>query len=849
MKYIALLALGHFVCCCCLDVSIQSEGCSCVRGFPGYSGGPRLYHLNFSRLHPSGLRHQQSNLKSVLLDAFALGRFVLLDAPALDERLNFNHASKYRWWSDFYSFEASTFELRFKPNGTKVCGGTLQSCVRELREGNDQKLPRKLEEDTVSLTETVDYAGRNRVEMLRFNKGFGNLLKRIPRIASHTKHYHLALELKISERVQGYTNPVINHLRYGYRDTAVVHVRRGNKLLLDTPPYIPIPPEHPMYQVRVRALRCLVDQFRRATEPSHIAHTLDVGGVSKKAAIYIMTDEMNMSHFQPLSALGYTRWNTYRDFRPLQDLVSGCGGIKRYQSSISEWHAKVKEYTGPLVYNEFGPRCENWLLFVIEEAILASVPIKRRIETMETGKGVHLLTEVKRDFPCDAVPRAAFSRPQVVSSTRKLGGATVATTGEPFLAKKSRTYQGLRWRSTQTPDLLDSKTTDTSPGALLRRFSCSRAAVTTTINHVSLAILKAANLTGWCLIIVGDATTPDAEYHELANSRNEICFLSLDDQMGLPYATVNITPRNHFARKNIGYLYAVHHGARIIFDFDDDNELDVASFLGHGASQENGTTARRGTHLARLAPQQRPNNVVDNVFLDPYSEFFGAPQMWPRGFPLSHINNNKRRTMIKRSQRSLNLGAVQSLANHDPDVDAVYRLGPRSAFPLPFTFPTSTSKVKESMLVLDKHIWAPFNAQATLFYQTAFYAMALPLSVHGRVADIWRSYIAQACFWQHDYRLAFSEPLVTQQRNVHDYMRDFNAELPLFMQTTEVVRLLSQLREHDLRGSGATAADAIQAAYITLYEHGILQVQDVVYIVTWLADLQAVGIHFPEFAS
>ena len=34
-------------------------------------------------------------------------------------------------------------------------------------------------------------------------------------------------------------------------------------------------------------------------------------------------------------------------------------------------------------------------------------------------------------------------------------------------------------------------------------------------------------------------------------------------------------PWNHFARKNVGYLYAIAHGARLIFDFDDDNELKL----------------------------------------------------------------------------------------------------------------------------------------------------------------------------------------------------------------------------------------------------------------------------------
>jgi len=35
-------------------------------------------------------------------------------------------------------------------------------------------------------------------------------------------------------------------------------------------------------------------------------------------------------------------------------------------------------------------------------------------------------------------------------------------------------------------------------------------------------------------------------------------------------------PYKHLARKNIGFLYAVAHRAKVIFDFDDDNFLPMA---------------------------------------------------------------------------------------------------------------------------------------------------------------------------------------------------------------------------------------------------------------------------------
>ena len=55
-----------------------------------------------------------------------------------------------------------------------------------------------------------------------------------------------------------------------------------------------------------------------------------------------------------------------------------------------------------------------------------------------------------------------------------------------------------------------------------------------------------------------------------------IVYLSSEDQLNLGAALpfINVIPWNSFARKNIGYLYAITHGAKYIWDFDDDNQLD-----------------------------------------------------------------------------------------------------------------------------------------------------------------------------------------------------------------------------------------------------------------------------------
>lgn len=50
-------------------------------------------------------------------------------------------------------------------------------------------------------------------------------------------------------------------------------------------------------------------------------------------------------------------------------------------------------------------------------------------------------------------------------------------------------------------------------------------------------------------------------------------YLSSEKQVELNYRITKLLPWNYYCRKAIGYLYAIQHGARIIYDTDDDNIL------------------------------------------------------------------------------------------------------------------------------------------------------------------------------------------------------------------------------------------------------------------------------------
>lgn len=66
----------------------------------------------------------------------------------------------------------------------------------------------------------------------------------------------------------------------------------------------------------------------------------------------------------------------------------------------------------------------------------------------------------------------------------------------------------------------------------------------------------------------------------------------------------------------------------------------------------------------------------------------------------------------------------------------------------------------------------------------------MPIQVHGRVSDIWRSYIAQRLLWEADAYVAFAPPMVTQVRSPHNPLADMHAEHDLYAKALRLVQFL-----------------------------------------------------------
>ena len=111
--------------------------------------------------------------------------------------------------------------------------------------------------------------------------------------------------------------------------------------------------------------------------------------------------------------------------------------------------------------------------------------------------------------------------------------------------------------------------------ASLKPSKCTKWGVATTIFQASETIHRFVKLSDWCVVIVFDKKTPLTYYTKWApgEGNTEVVLLYPDDQEAMKNEFVKFLPWNTFGRKNVGYLYAIMHGADVIWDFDDDNLL------------------------------------------------------------------------------------------------------------------------------------------------------------------------------------------------------------------------------------------------------------------------------------
>lgn len=326
------------------------------------------------------------------------------------------------------------------------------------------------------------------------------------------------------------------------------------------------------------------------------------------------------------------------------------------------------------------------------------------------------------------------------------------------------------------------------------------AIIVTTINAPTRAVLEIRDRApelGARFVLIGDTKSPP-DFNLLGAE-----YLNVEQQVQSGFEFARLCPTRHYARKNIGYLWAMRDGADVIIETDDDN------------------IPRDGFWAPRQRSVTAPT-VSAPGWCNAYA-YYSDDLIWPRGLPLDRVKD-KVASFESLSTQTFDCPIQQGLADENPDVDAIYRL----LLPLPMNF------APDRDLILNTGVWCPFNSQNTTFWRDSFPLLYLPYHCSFRMTDIWRSFIAQRLAWEAGWRLSFHSSTVFQERNEHDLMRDFAEEVPGYLNNERIRKTLEDLSLAS--GLGALSDNMIRA-YDALIALNVIGKEEKPLLTAWLSDI------------
>jgi len=324
--------------------------------------------------------------------------------------------------------------------------------------------------------------------------------------------------------------------------------------------------------------------------------------------------------------------------------------------------------------------------------------------------------------------------------------------------------------------------------------------VITSIFEPTKAVKAYAQLPEWKLIVVGDKKSPVDWVQDNA------CYLPVQEQEKMSFSIIEKLPYHHYARKMIGYLNAIANQAEIILDTDDDN-IPLSDYW----------------NLQEIDRELTDLDVVcsEDGFVNIYA-FFSPQKIWPRGYPLKKILSSFDLNTYKLNRQKVKIGIWQGLADGSPDVDAIYRL-------------TNNEECifrKRSPIALEAGVICPLNSQNTIFQKEFFPLLYLPAFVTFRYTDILRGIVAQPIVWAAGQNVAFAQSTVFQERNPHDYLKDFEDEIPVYLQVEAATKIaINVVRKTQ------TVTQNIEAVYLALNREGLVEDKEIDLLSAWLSDI------------
>ncbi len=326
-------------------------------------------------------------------------------------------------------------------------------------------------------------------------------------------------------------------------------------------------------------------------------------------------------------------------------------------------------------------------------------------------------------------------------------------------------------------------------------FCKTKCVIITTINSPTESVIKHINNKEYDVIIIGDNKTPD-DYNNL-----KCIYLDIKSQKKLFPELSELIPYNHYCRKNLGYLYAIKKGYKIIYETDDDNipynNFDI--FLHNYSNQ--------------IISEQ------GNTWINIFKYFTNNAYIWPRGFPLSLLKRDPN-YLIKYTDKKPSI--INGLVENDPDVDALFRIICNHY--------SSIQWNNNECILIDNNNMCVFNTQNTFWINPdIFISILIPCTVSFRYCDILRGLITNIILKKTDNYMMYTSPNVIQIRNEHNLINDFKSEYEMYIHNETILNFIENdtINITDIK-------KLLQIIYNNLLVNGVITQIDIDILNKWI---------------
>ena len=363
--------------------------------------------------------------------------------------------------------------------------------------------------------------------------------------------------------------------------------------------------------------------------------------------------------------------------------------------------------------------------------------------------------------------------------------------------------------------------TDKSPYV---NFRTERWIVVSVSNYPTDSLRNLVKIRGWQVLAIGNSKTPSDW------SLKGAIFLSLEQQAQLGFRVVDFLPYDSYVRKTVGYLFAIQHGAKKIFDADDRGDVIDGDLGKHFDVELVGEDARQEVILQYS--HDNPNRSVINPYIH-----FGQRSVWPRGLPLENvgeIGHEEFYTEVFGGKQFIQ----QGISNGLPDVDSVFYFTRKSsleAFDIRFDEHTPKVALPQGMMV-------PVNSFNTIYHSSAFWGLMLPVSVSTMASDVLRGYWGQRLLWEIGGYVVVYPPTVHRYDRIEGY--PFSEEKDLHVNVGRLIKFLVSWRSNKHR-----LFEKVLELSFAMAEEGFWSDKDLKFTAAWLQDLLAVGYQQPRLMS